>query len=95
MDTQRQSRPVLGIFWMVVTGLMFVAVTAIVKHVGSDVPAAQAAFLRYILGLVFLLPMISTRLVPMKARVTETFSAPDECPTTNTSSTSVTSARAI
>ena len=58
MDTQRQSRPVLGIFWMVVTGLMFVAVTAIVKHVGSDVPAAQAAFLRYILGLVFLLPMI-------------------------------------
>jgi drug/metabolite transporter (DMT)-like permease len=37
---------------------MFVAVTAIVKHVGDDVPAAQAAFLRYVLGLVFLLPMI-------------------------------------
>ena len=43
---------------MVLTGLMFVAVTAIVKHVGDDVPAAQAAFLRYVLGLVFLLPMI-------------------------------------
>jgi len=52
------SRPIMGIFWMIVTGLMFVAVTAIVKHIGSDVPAAQAAFLRYLLGLVFLVPMI-------------------------------------
>ena len=43
---------------MVFTGLMFVAVTAVVKHIGSDAPAAQAAFLRYVLGLVFLLPMI-------------------------------------
>ncbi len=40
------------------TGIMFVAVTAIVKHVGDDVPAAQGAFLRYVLGLVFLIPMI-------------------------------------
>jgi drug/metabolite transporter (DMT)-like permease len=47
-----------GIFWMFVTGLNFVAVTAIVKYIGSDIPAAEAAFLRYLLGLVFLLPMI-------------------------------------
>lgn len=53
-----QDRPLIGTVWMVVTGLNFVAVTGIVKHVGSDVPAAQAAFLRYLLGLVFLLPMI-------------------------------------
>lgn len=52
------SRPTLGIFWMALTGLNFVAVTAIVKHLGSDVPAAQGAFLRYVLGLVFLIPMI-------------------------------------
>lgn len=52
------SRPTLGIFWMVLTGLNFVAVTAIVKHVGADVPAAEGAFLRYVLGLVFLIPMI-------------------------------------
>jgi drug/metabolite transporter (DMT)-like permease len=58
MEVAKQSRPVAGIFWMVFTGLMFVAVTAVVKHIGSDVPAAQAAFLRYVLGLVFLLPMI-------------------------------------
>lgn len=58
MQTRSQSRPVTGIFWMVFTGLMFVAVTAVVKHVGDAVPAAQAAFLRYLLGLVFLIPMV-------------------------------------
>jgi drug/metabolite transporter (DMT)-like permease len=53
-----QNQPVTGIIWMVLTGLNFVAVTAIVKHIGNDVPAAQSAFLRYLLGLVFLIPMI-------------------------------------
>lgn len=43
---------------MALTGLNFVAVTAIVKHIGDSVPAAQGAFLRYLLGLVFLIPMI-------------------------------------
>ncbi len=52
--------PILGIFWMIVTGLCFVAVTALVKYLGDDMPAAQSAFLRYLLGLVFLLPMISS-----------------------------------
>ena len=37
---------------------MFVAVTAIVKYIGSDLPAAEAAFLRYFLGLIFVIPMI-------------------------------------
>lgn len=53
-----QDRPLIGVFWMVVSGLNFVVMTAIVKHVGSDVPAAQGAFVRYLLGLVFLIPMI-------------------------------------
>ncbi|HCP80236.1 MAG TPA: EamA family transporter [Octadecabacter sp.] len=53
-----QDRPLIGMLWMALTGLNFVAVTAIVKHVGSDVPAAQGAFLRYLLGLIFLIPMI-------------------------------------
>jgi drug/metabolite transporter (DMT)-like permease len=52
------TRPGMGIFWMFLTGLNFVAVTALVKFIGSDVPAAQGAFLRYVLGLVFLVPMI-------------------------------------
>ena len=52
-----KKNPLLGIFWMLVTGLCFVAVTALVKYLDNAVPAAQAAFLRYILGLVFLIPM--------------------------------------
>lgn len=51
-------RPTWGVIWMLVTGLSFVAVTAIVKHIGGGVPPAEAAFLRYVLGLVFLLPML-------------------------------------
>lgn len=43
---------------MVLTGFLFVCVTAIVKHIGDAVPAAQSAFLRYVLGLIFLIPMI-------------------------------------
>jgi len=54
------SRPVAGILWMLLTGACFVAVTAIVKHVGGAVPAAESAFLRYALGLVFLIPMIGS-----------------------------------
>lgn len=52
------ANPLLGIFWMLVTGLCFVAVTAMVKYMGPRVPPAEAAFLRYLLGLVFLLPML-------------------------------------
>ena len=43
---------------MVVTGILFVAVTATVKHGAQDLPAAESAFLRYVLGLVFLIPML-------------------------------------
>lgn len=52
------SRPGWGIFWMLLTGLCFVAVTATVKMVGTQVPAIQSGFLRYALGLVFLIPML-------------------------------------
>lgn len=48
----------MGIFWMLLTGLCFVAVTALVKYMGPRMPPAEAAFLRYFLGLVFLLPML-------------------------------------
>ena len=52
------GRPLQGILWMIATGLCFVAVTAVVKHAAQDIPAAEAAFLRYLLGLVFLLPAL-------------------------------------
>ena len=54
----QSARPVTAVLWMLLTGFLFVAVTATVKHVGNTVPAPQAAFMRYSLGLVFLLPMI-------------------------------------
>ncbi|WP_245191003.1 DMT family transporter [Jannaschia formosa] len=53
-----EPRPLIGILWMIATGACFIAVTAVVKHSAQDLPAAQAAFLRYLLGLVFLIPAI-------------------------------------
>ena len=52
------GRPWVGIGWMMFTGLMFVCVTGIVRYIGSDVPAAQAAFIRYVIGLVIMLPFM-------------------------------------
>ena len=57
MNTRAPSRPGWGIIWMIVTGVLFVGVTALVKVLGTRIPAAEAAFLRYLLGLVFLIPL--------------------------------------
>ena len=69
----RTPNHLTGMFWMLVTGLCFVAVTAIVKYMGPRVPPAEAAFLRYLLGLVFLLPMLpavrATRLTARQWRL--------------------------
>lgn len=43
---------------MLVTGLCFIMVTALVKYMGPRLPAAEAAFLRYGMGIVFLIPAI-------------------------------------
>lgn len=53
-----QHRPMHGIFWMLVAGFSFVALNALVKYVGQTVPSSQAGFLRYLLGLVFVLPAL-------------------------------------
>ena len=69
MSTKHESRPTLGIFWMLVTGFCFVAVTALVKFMGGRIPPAEAAFIRYALGLVFLIPMIRPMLrTPLTGR---------------------------
>jgi len=52
------DRPVVGVMWMLATGVNFVMVTTFVKLAGSRIPAAESAFLRYLLGLVFLVPML-------------------------------------
>ncbi len=58
LSTISKSGTLVGVFWMVVSGLNFVGVTAIVKYLGTDVPPAQSAFLRYLLGLVFIIPLL-------------------------------------
>ena len=52
------DRPVTGILWMLLTGLCFVAVTALVKLLGDRIPPQQSSFLRYLIGLVFFIPLI-------------------------------------
>lgn len=49
--------PLQGIAWMVVTTLMFVGVTGIVRHLGSDLPPAVSAFIRYLIGCALMLPV--------------------------------------
>ena len=47
-----------GVLWMLAAGVCFVGVNGIVRHLGRDLPAAQAAFLRFGFGVLFLLPAI-------------------------------------
>ena len=43
---------------MFLSGLSFVAVNATVRHLGTDLPAAESAFIRFAYGLLFLLPSL-------------------------------------
>ena len=61
MSETALSRPGAGIACMVITGSLFVMVTGLVKWLGPTMPASQAAFLRYALGLILLLPMVPFR----------------------------------
>lgn len=47
-----------GMLWMLLSGLCFVCMTVVVRYVGTGVPAVEAAFLRYVFGILFLLPVI-------------------------------------
>lgn len=60
--TTRPSQPLHGIFWMVLTGLMFVGVNILVKFMGPRLPAPEAAFLRYAIGTLMLLPAVRSAL---------------------------------
>ncbi len=54
-DTRRD---LIGIGWMLATGACFVAVNGIVRGLGGALPAPQAAFIRFVFGLVFLAPVL-------------------------------------
>ena len=46
-----------GTGWMVLTGLLFVGVTGLVRHLGTDMSPVQAAFIRYGFGFVLMIPI--------------------------------------
>ncbi len=76
MSSEASARPGWGIFWMIVTGVLFVGVTALVKTIGTRIPAAEAAFLRYALGLVLLVPALPTMVrMPRHPRLWAVFGA--------------------
>jgi drug/metabolite transporter (DMT)-like permease len=52
------ASPLRGVLWMLAAGISFVGVNAIVRYLGTDLPAAQSAFLRFGFGVVFLLPVV-------------------------------------
>tara|TARA_R110002072_G_scaffold3759_21_gene26906 strand:- start:3118 stop:4035 length:918 start_codon:yes stop_codon:yes gene_type:complete len=47
-----------GIVWMLASTLLFVGVTGIVHHLGSDMPSVEGAFLRYAFGSLIMLPVL-------------------------------------
>lgn len=58
MSNPTPQNPLHGILWMLGSGLSFVGVTGIVRALGTDIPAAQSAFIRFAWGVVFLLPTL-------------------------------------
>ena len=52
------NKSIVGIMWMVLTTILFVAVTATVRYLEGEVPAPQAAFLRYAIGTLLLIPSL-------------------------------------
>lgn len=54
----RISAELRGILWMILCGMCFTAVAAIMRSLGTSIPPAESAFLRYILGLIFIIPML-------------------------------------
>lgn len=47
-----------GILWMILTGLLFVGVTGVVRYLGADIPAPESAFIRYLAGSILIFPLI-------------------------------------
>lgn len=55
-DTSKNTMK--GILWMLFMTLCFVMVNVLVKYVGNGLPVLESAFLRFLLGLVFLIPAL-------------------------------------
>ena len=57
-ELDSEPRYLAGVLWMITSGLLFVGVYVAVKFVASDMSAAQASFIRYCFGLLFLIPVL-------------------------------------
>lgn len=58
MDRSRAESTLAAVGWMVATTLCFVGVTGIVRYIGTDIAAVEAAFIRYAFGLLIFLPLM-------------------------------------
>ncbi|WP_460272168.1 DMT family transporter [Celeribacter sp. ULVN23_4] len=58
MRPPKFSKSMTGILWMLFMTLCFVMVNVLVKYVGTGLPVLESAFLRFLLGLVFLIPAL-------------------------------------
>ena len=58
MTAPSPSRPLAGVLWMLASGFAFVGVNATVRYLGTALPAAESAFLRFAFGLLFLMPVL-------------------------------------
>ena len=58
IPARRASGAARGMAWMLLTSVLFVGVTGIVRHLGSDMSAPQAAFIRYGFGVMLMLPVL-------------------------------------
>jgi|TARA_B100000959_G_scaffold132271_2_gene138646 drug/metabolite transporter (DMT)-like permease len=52
------SGNIRGIGWIVLTGIMFVGVTVMVRYLGTSINPVQAGFIRYVFGLLMVLPLL-------------------------------------
>lgn len=73
MPTPARDTVLAGIGWMVLTTFCFVGVTGIVRYVGSGIPAVEAAFIRYIIGVLLFVPFLNRILTKWPSREAMTF----------------------
>ncbi|WP_321575852.1 DMT family transporter [Sneathiella sp. P13V-1] len=52
----RGNQALQGVLWMVISTFMFALMTGIVRYIGSSLPSIEAAFIRYLFGVLLILP---------------------------------------
>ena len=65
----------IGVLWMVLTTICFSLTLTVVRYIGTDMPATQAAFIRYLSGAIMLapfwLPVMRRLLIDTKNQTSE------------------------